>query len=879
MKTRARRPQSKWAFALLFETAFGLSPLVAGEVEIYPVPETETVSSTFLVKVNGQTVPVIYQSTSPRMSYAHFSFSGTVEIEVSGLSGHTISPEALGITPDFDDGSTMRFTLTEPRYLLLQNNYDLNSLLAIWADPIDENPVNPDAAGVLAVTPQSMPLQQAVNKVALDPELHTVYVGPGYYPIDGLQIFSNMTVYLAGGALLGSGGVINGSRTNVSGSVAVIDNENVRILGRSKIRGVVGNYPALYCLRAKNVVVDGLILTFGGWNVQIRDCDGVDVRRIKIASGRTDETGRQQKNADGLNISNTQNARTDFCYIACHDDGHNLTAFSLAYEGTQKPVKNIYTSNTVIHNTAAQSASTGQNTRMDSLVRVVYENTYALGANGEFGLYASKGCTIRDVLFRNFYNEGGGSGFVSVLSIHDSPDPKAGNIRDLAFKNIYNSRNLTNPFHVSGISPDYSVDGVTLVNIHNAGNLVTDISTLSIKEFASNVTLGTHPVAADAIDYPWPSAEMMEPGTITVCARAHHLNAQPITVEFYANGTQIGSDNSAPFSASWSPSPGSYLLNIHVRDGQNNVDSLRLGHRVTIIGQPRLDSIAVIPADFNLGVGAQTQYSAIAFDQNGHPLVPQPEFNWSISGGGSFDDRNVLTAGNSAGSSHTIQVCATAGGVSAEATATVTISDVLTVSNLHVFSGEPYRWETVENEQQKHIDGDRNLRNPPQQYTGLPYLVTAGKDKFFKGPTCFFEVNYPIRLYVAVSENFDTSVPWFSGFTGTGDKLDNNQIYAKEYQAGRIALGQTSTEAGMYQVFFEPLDGNIVVAAAPGAVAAQALLKAPVLSVAHNSVCVRNAPVGSTVSVYSISGRLVTTHILKNSHARIPLSSSRFGTG
>jgi len=88
---------------------------------------------------------------------------------------------------------------------------------------------------------------------------------------------------------------------------------------------------------------------------------------------------------------------------------------------------------------------------------------------------------------------------------------------------------------------------------------------------------------------------------------------------------------------------------------------------------PVLTTILVSPATANVVVSTTQQYTATANDQNGKPLVTQPSFSWTVSGGGTINaTTGLFTAGATPGGPYT--VTATANSKSGTASVTVILT-------------------------------------------------------------------------------------------------------------------------------------------------------------------------------------------------------------
>jgi len=88
----------------------------------------------------------------------------------------------------------------------------------------------------------------------------------------------------------------------------------------------------------------------------------------------------------------------------------------------------------------------------------------------------------------------------------------------------------------------------------------------------------------------------------------------------------------------------------------------------TLTPAPVLASIAVSPNPVTLNTGGTQQFTAVANDQNGHPLSPQPTIAWTCTGVGTITSAGLYSAGTTAG---TATVTAKSGTVSGNAAVTV----------------------------------------------------------------------------------------------------------------------------------------------------------------------------------------------------------------
>jgi hypothetical protein len=131
------------------------------------------------------------------------------------------------------------------------------------------------------------------------------------------------------------------------------------------------------------------------------------------------------------------------------------------------------------------------------------------------------------------------------------------------------------------------------------------------------------------------------------------------TVTFSANGTNAAQLSTAAFSKA-----GSYTLTATISDGTNAITSA-----VTVAVSQTLSTITVTPATSSLHLNQSEQLTAVAYDQFGNLMSPQPTLLWTVVGGGSVTQAGMYT---SAGSPNSGIVYASSGLVSGSASITVT---------------------------------------------------------------------------------------------------------------------------------------------------------------------------------------------------------------
>lgn len=194
-------------------------------IQNYPMPSIYTPSSVYSLKVNNEAVPVV--KYLPDYDYAQFSFDGTISLEVTAdqpITSYSISPLAKNITGTVN-GNKLTFTLSASTYVIVDINAPANEdpnekdpdkrrkRLVIAADPLETDipassgpgiynvtaaPYNADKTGA---TITSGAIQQAID-AASQAGGGIVYIPAGVYKSSNLTLKSNVTFYLAGGAVI-----------------------------------------------------------------------------------------------------------------------------------------------------------------------------------------------------------------------------------------------------------------------------------------------------------------------------------------------------------------------------------------------------------------------------------------------------------------------------------------------------------------------------------------------------------------------------------------------------------------------------------------------------------------------------------------------------
>lgn len=287
-------------------------------IQSYPMPSIYTASGVYSLKADDQSVPVI--SYKDDYDYAEFSFSGTVSIEVTAnvpITSFSISPMAKNIEGTVN-GNKLTFSLSSSTYVIVKIN-DLTKKIVIAADPLETNIPPSSGAGIYNVTHSpynadntgatmaSGAIQQAID-AAHNAGGGIVFIPAGVYKSGNLTLKSNVTFYLAGGAVIVGTGKGEDYRIdfrkdsrNADGTYFIrttAGSSNITVRGRgtidgkgiamrerimpapNKSEGFLNNL--LVPLQTSNFTFDGLILRDAGfWSFMVVRSDHVTIKNLK----------------------------------------------------------------------------------------------------------------------------------------------------------------------------------------------------------------------------------------------------------------------------------------------------------------------------------------------------------------------------------------------------------------------------------------------------------------------------------------------------------------------------------------------------------------------------------------------------------------------
>ena len=452
---------------------------------VYEGPKTMSTSSTARVKVNGvelfvydvmvnhehiwnaNTVPV----TTP-MTY--FDFDGTARIALTmpglekGVESAEVLPSSYGIVPGVRDGE-VTFTVTEPGQYTVILNGSVNKAVHIFANPLEEDVPDPD-----------------------DPDVF--YIGPGEWVMDAIALTDGQTLYISGGAVLHS-------------IISVANAKNVTIRGRGIIDGSdypAWNQPGSYARvpidinHSKDVKVEGVIVANSNcWNVNSYSSARVDIRNVKVISGR--------QNGDGFTFQSCTDHTVTGCFARTWDD-------SLVIKNYSGSTKGITFKNIQVWTDLAQSMEIGYETdkglTLDPEISdVTFEDITVLYNFHQpvISIHNSDDAWVHSITYRNIVVEHaymqGDNGYNNELIEMTLQNSSWSTVRDefgvtsdvlIDGLTVLDTLDGKVPAsRLSGQGEDNMITGVTLRNIVINGERITDLKTLKLRmnEYCDGITI------------------------------------------------------------------------------------------------------------------------------------------------------------------------------------------------------------------------------------------------------------------------------------------------------------------------------------------------------------------------------------------------------
>ena len=453
---------------------------------------------------------------SPEMQvhYAHCSLSapGVATFSVtldSSFSSYTLSPKSRKIAVT-KNGNTLNFS-SGPNYLILQ--VDAKELLFILIDAPESNPPRLGDANVKNIADYSVDNTgatlvtskvQAAIDAASGATQNILYIPPGKYKVGELWLKSNMTLYLAGGAVLygsdavadfntGSGGVNIEDCSH--GMIRMFKIENSKILGRGVIdaNGKLirsqndTKVNLLKIEQSSNILIDGITVRDPSfWNTLIYRSDLVTIQNYKMINCRPTTT--TYNNTDGVDFDESTNGKLSNAFLYTGDD--SMATKNEEAAGTID-TKNILHEKVVCYSNSV-GCKIGTKTMGKTMDGVTFRDIDVVKAGRALNIDAYDTAVVQNTKFEDIRIEAADTSMIALSEDEPPTWRTAANtsiIKDTYFTNV--SSDVKKPINLHGKSSTANITGVHFSNLSVQGKAVTNQTdsdaSWSINSFVSNI--------------------------------------------------------------------------------------------------------------------------------------------------------------------------------------------------------------------------------------------------------------------------------------------------------------------------------------------------------------------------------------------------------
>jgi Glycosyl hydrolases family 28/Pectate lyase superfamily protein len=436
-------------------------------VQVYPSPPGAVRGRSHRVRVLGRPIPVERYSD---VSYARFGMRGRIAVEIevaSPIQRHSVFP-AGSVAAASVAGNRLSLELDSPRPLVVW--IDGLEKLFLLPDPLEADAPDPGSGGVFDVTAYgadatgkslaTAALQTAIDRAARRPAGGTVFLPRGLFRTGTLTLKSNVSLYLAPGALLkgsrdpGQYPLDPGRRESASDTslppdarylgrtmtfsrLLLIDGaDNVRIAGRGTIDGD-GTFlrtrrniaPNLLRIRQSTAVRVGDVLfrNAAAWSLHVLASNDVAFRNVKVINDRTN------LNTDGIDPDMSTDVTIDRCFVYTKDDAVCVKATrngDLAGDPSRVTVTNSLLS-------AVDAAlKVGTESEAALFSDIVFEDDHVFESGRAMSVVVRDGAAYERIAFRRVEVGPGVDHLVEqVVGVRD-PEVGLGSIGDLEFEDV-----------------------------------------------------------------------------------------------------------------------------------------------------------------------------------------------------------------------------------------------------------------------------------------------------------------------------------------------------------------------------------------------------------------------------------------------------------
>jgi hypothetical protein len=491
----------------------------AGAVITFPAQSNATKSPLYTVTANGTSQFVEKMTRFNKEMQVHYAYFGlasgckaSIAVTVGeSFNSYTVSPKSRNLTAT-KSGNTITFS-SGPNYLILQ--FDSKELLFILIDDQEANPPQLTDANVKSIADYSVDntgatvvtskVQSAIN-AASGATQNILYFPPGRYKVGELSLKSNMTLYLAGGAMLdGSTSTSDYAaagpdvESTTHGLIHLNNVSNTNILGRGVIdaEGTVitagsNDTPsfkinAVRVDKSSKVLIDGVLVRDSVfWNTLVYTSDQITLQNYKVINRRPITTTYNQ--TDGVDFDASTNCTLSNAFLYTGDD--NMSPKAEQEGGID--TKNITFQHVVTYSNSG-ACKVGTKTFGTTMSGLVFKDIDIVKAGRAFAMDANDTAVVQNTTFQDVRIEAADSNLIDIeedMAPTWRTAPNTSTVKDVYFTNI--SSNVKQLINIHGKSSTVNVNGVHFDNFTVQGKKLTSqtdsAASWNINQYVSNIT-------------------------------------------------------------------------------------------------------------------------------------------------------------------------------------------------------------------------------------------------------------------------------------------------------------------------------------------------------------------------------------------------------
>ena len=479
-------------------------------LKTYPAPKSETPFEDYEIEVNDMDVfcygGKVYDTRFTEgtlmgeseiqystIGFGYFDISGKVKVSVKvnrEISSATIRPLSRNIQATVIN-NTIEFYVDKPGTLTIEPDGNEKRVLHLMVNPKEDNIPNVEDESV-------------------------IYYGPGEHVVNTINLKSNQTLYIAGGAVVYfdvfEGDSIyreefrNRKKTVLNRydhGIEAINAKNIKIKGRgildfNRVLEKMGRKNPIHINNCENVEIEGVIIRGANcWHATIYRSKNIVIDNLKeIAAGY---------NSDGINIVLSQDVHIKNCFLRQRDDGivmksmdtGNMDAFIVEVPQELTSTSNVLVENCIIWSDWGYALGVTYETRMpvkDIEFRDcdIIHATHANEEQGVIGILVADSDVVSNIKFENITIE---RALKPIIKLDQKITPwtvneDLGTIKDITFSNIMYLDGKPQPIIFHGFPGKGGIHDINLNNLEFLGKKIKSFDDweFRINEHVRNIT-------------------------------------------------------------------------------------------------------------------------------------------------------------------------------------------------------------------------------------------------------------------------------------------------------------------------------------------------------------------------------------------------------